>query len=311
MPAAAPPPPSSASWPGPFRLCLGVLACAALTILKGALTTSTGSGMAFADWPLSDGELMPERSYRTLAGFFEHFHRLAAATTGLLALALALWLHLARRGSARARATAFGGGVLILLQGVVGGVGVRLNLPTVTSVTHAVLAQLTFATFAWLAYLLSERHAQTVPCAAVPVGAGRRLAALGALALVAQTLLGGLARHTNSAHALWTHVGNSFVVFVLVAVAAAFAVGRMAEVPGIKGLSRVLMTALILQIALGFVALLVRNPAGKQPENVENLGSAALISVHVLLGALLTMLATALFAHVHRATRAPGPGDRR
>ena len=40
-----------------------------------AMVTSTGSGLAFLDWPLSDGELLPARSYETLAGFFEHFHR--------------------------------------------------------------------------------------------------------------------------------------------------------------------------------------------------------------------------------------------
>lgn len=299
----------NAPWPGPFRLCLWVLVFATLTILKGALTTSTGSGMAFPDWPLSDGEVMPERSYRTLPGFFEHFHRLAAATTGLLALALALWLQFGRRGSALAKGVAWGGGLLILAQGVVGGVGVRLNLPTVTSVTHAVLAQLTFATFAWLAYLLSKRRESTPVCRTVPTGAGRRLAAVGAVALVVQTWIGGLARHTNSAHALWTHVGNAFVVFLLVAIAAAFAVGRMSEVPGIRSLCRALMTAVILQIALGFVALLARNPDGKRPENVESLGKAALVSAHVLLGAILTMLAVALFAHVHRATRPPEPAD--
>lgn len=64
----------------------------AATVLKGALTTSAGSGMAYADWPLSDGQVMPESSYTTLPGFLGDFHRLAAASTGLLALALAVWL---------------------------------------------------------------------------------------------------------------------------------------------------------------------------------------------------------------------------
>jgi len=89
---------------GPFRLCLALLATAAVTVLKGALTTSTGSGMAYPDWPLSDGQVMPASSYTTLPGFFEHFHRVAASATGLLALGLALWLHFGRLGSPRARA---------------------------------------------------------------------------------------------------------------------------------------------------------------------------------------------------------------
>ncbi len=309
--AAAVPQPASSVRRGPFWLAVAVLVATTITILKGAMTTSTGSGLAFLDWPLSDGRFMPERSYTTVPGFLEHFHRLAAALAGLLSLGLALWLQFGRFGAGRqfdggARAIAWGGGCLMLLQAIVGGVGVRLGLPTLTSVTHATLAQLTFATFAWLAYLLSERCARTPVAANVPTGSGRKLAVAAIAILVVQTVVGALARHTNGVHALWTHVGNAFVVFLVVAIATAFAVGRLGESPGIRGIARTTVLLLILQIALGFVALVVRNSAGKSAENVANLGTAALISVHVLLGAVLTLLAATLAAHVFRATRAPG-----
>ena len=55
----------------------------------------------------------------------------------------------------------------------------------------------------------------------------------------------------------------------------------------------------------GCMPLIVRNSAGKTPENVANLGTAALISVHVFLGAMLTVLAATLCAHVFRGTRRP------
>jgi|694.fasta_scaffold72930_2 heme A synthase len=291
---------------GPFRLCLALLATAAVTVLKGALTTSTGSGMAYPDWPLSDGQVMPASSYTTLPGFFEHFHRVAASATGLLALGLALWLHFGRLGSPRARATAWVGGCLVLTQGVVGGLGVLKNLPAITSVTHGTLAQLTFATFAWLAYQLSDRYRATAPVASVPPGSGRVLALFALGMLVAQTVVGAVARHTNSPHALWTHVGNALVVFLVATIATAFAIGRLGEAPGIKGLSRAIISLMIVQIALGFVALAVRNPDGKRPENVEQLGAATVISIHVLIGALLTVLVATLAAHVFRATRRPG-----
>ena len=48
---------------GPLRLAVALLVAITVTILWGALTTSTGSGMAYADWPLSDGQVMPESSY--------------------------------------------------------------------------------------------------------------------------------------------------------------------------------------------------------------------------------------------------------
>jgi hypothetical protein len=120
-------------------------------------------------------------------------------------------------------------------------------------------------------------------------------------------VLGAVARHTNSPHALWSHVGNALVVFFVATIATAFAMGRLGEVPGLKGVCQSTALLLILQIALGFVALAIRNSAGKTPENVANLGTAAVISVHVLLGSLLTVLMATLGAHVFRATRVPEP----
>jgi cytochrome c oxidase assembly protein subunit 15 len=231
-----------------------------VTILKGALTTSTGSGLAFTTWPLSDGELMPERSYTTLPGFLEHFHRLFAASSGLLALALWLWLVLGRRGDRRACNTALLGGCLTLVQGIVGGTGVLQGLPALTSVVHGTLAQLTLATFAWLAYQLSDRYRRTPPAVDAGPGAGRTLVTFALAILVVQTVVGAVARHTNSSHALWTHVGNAFVVFLVAAIATAFAVGKLATTPGVLGLARTIVLLLIAQIALGFTALAVRNP---------------------------------------------------
>jgi cytochrome c oxidase assembly protein subunit 15 len=272
------------------------------------MTTSTGSGLVYRTYPLSDGELMPESSYRTVPGFLEHFHRLLAASAGMLSLSLALWLHFGRRGDALARRTAWFGGCLILTQGLIGGLGVLKGLPAVTSVTHGTLAQLTLATFAWSAYQLSDRYRATERVTTLPPGSGRKLALVALAVLVVQTVFGAIARHTNSPHALWTHVGNALVVFLVATIATAYAIGRLAAAPGIVGLARTIVALLIAQIGLGFVALVIRNPAGKQETNVEYLGTAATISTHVLIGALLTALVSSLAAHVFRATRAPDRG---
>lgn len=288
---------------GPFRLAVGVLVVTLLTVVKGAMTTSTGSGLAFRDWPTSDGEFMPERSLHTVPGFLEHFHRLSGATVGLLSLGLALWLHFGRLGDRRVRTCAWLGGCLVLLQGVVGGTHVLKELPVVTGVVHATLAQLTFGMFAWIAYQLTDRYRATAPITTMPAGAGRRLALIAMGILVVQTVLGAIARHSNSSHALWTHVGNAFVVFLIGTIATAFAIGRLGAAPGITAVSRWIVGLLVVQIALGFVVLAIRPAAGKKPENVGNLLNAGVISVHVVIGALLTMLVALLAAHVFRATR--------
>lgn len=297
--------PSAGSTKGPFRLALAMVIVTTVTILWGALTTSTGSGLAFADWPMSDGELMPERSYTTLPGFFEHFHRVFAGLAGLLSLSLALWLHFKQLGDKKARATAWFGGCIILTQGIIGGVGVLKGLPAATSVTHGTLAQLTLSTFVWITYQLSQRYRDTRPAEGVPPGSGRKLVIAALCLLVLQTIVGAVARHTNNSHALWTHVGHAFVVFLVGAIATAFAIGKLSGTPGIRGLGRAIVLLLIAQIALGFVALAIRNAAGKTPENVANMGTATVISVHVLIGAMLTVLMAALAAHVFRATRRP------
>lgn len=307
----AAPLPAIARSRGPFRLAVAMLVVTTITILWGAMTTSTGSGLAYLDWPTSDGQLMPESSYTTLPGFLEHFHRLFGATAGALSLSLVLWLQLGRRGGSwtdAARRTAWFGLALIVVQGVIGGVGVLQGLPALTSVTHGTLAQLTLATFAFVAYQLSDRYRDTRPVAGVPPGSGRKLALFALAMLVAQTVFGAVARHTNSSHALWTHVGNAFVVFVAATIATAFAAGRLGAVPGIRGLARAIVILMLVQIGLGFVALAIRNAAGKTPENVANFGTATVISVHVLIGAMLTVLVAALAAHVFRATRRDAQG---
>ncbi len=300
-------PPPRPSLRGPFRLAIAMLVVTTITILWGAMTTSTGSGLAYRTWPDSDGELMPVSSYTTLAGFLEHFHRLFGATAGLLTIWLAVWAQMRAVAGAVRKVAWFALG-LIIVQGLIGGVGVLKGLPALTSVAHGTLAQLTLATFACLAYQLSDRHRDTPRVTTIAPGSGRKLMVFAVAMLVVQTVLGGVARHTNSPHALWTHVGNALVVFLVAAIATAFAGGKLGDTRGVKGLSRWLVLLLIAQIALGFVALGIRNPAGKTPDNVARLVPALVISVHVLFGALLTVLTATLAAHVFRATRAPA-GD--
>jgi cytochrome c oxidase assembly protein subunit 15 len=289
-----------------YRLAVALVIVTIVVIGKGAMVTSTASGLAFSDWPLSDGALMPERSLTTLAGFLEHFHRVAGALAGILSV----WLTVVvlRQDGARSPLgrLVLVGLLLIVVQGVIGGVGVRLGLPVVTSVAHATLAQVTIATFAVIAYRLSPRWAETVPAPHPSARRGRKLLWIGVAVLVLQTVLGAIARHSGSEHALWTHVGNAFVVFLLVIVVASYAAGRFPNVRGVAGLARGLLGLLVVQVVLGFIALLVRT--GKHPENIEHLWRASLISAHVLTGALLTLVGSLLAAHVGRGTTVP-PGE--
>ncbi|MCF6313756.1 MAG: COX15/CtaA family protein [Verrucomicrobiales bacterium] len=70
------------------RYSIVVAAVTVLLIWWGAATTTEKAGMAFADWPLSQGSLNPDGWLKHLPYFLEHGHRLLASLVGFLTLGL-------------------------------------------------------------------------------------------------------------------------------------------------------------------------------------------------------------------------------
>lgn len=183
----------------PWRHRFSVLTavCTLALIFIGGLVTSTGSGLAVPDWPLSYGMLMPPM----VGGvFYEHGHRMAASLVGCLTLALALWT--SRTESCRGvRRLAWLALAAVVLQGVLGGLTVLFLLPTPISVTHACLAQTFLCLTVALAYATSREWLQTGE--RTVDHAGLRAAAFTAAGLVyTQLVLGALMRHTGAGLAI-------------------------------------------------------------------------------------------------------------
>ncbi len=127
------------------RYAVLVAAATLLLIFAGGLVTSTGSGLAVPDWPLSFGQLFPPMEGGVL---FEHGHRMVAAFVGLLTVVLAVWAWiLGVRPAIRWLATA--AVFLVVIQGVLGGITVLYRLPLWVSVAHACLAQTFSASWWW------------------------------------------------------------------------------------------------------------------------------------------------------------------
>src|SRR3954470_11209256 len=61
-------------------------------VTLGAFTTSIGAGMAFPDWPLSNGSLNPIGWLDNLSYFAEHSHRLSAGVMSTVTIVLAVWI---------------------------------------------------------------------------------------------------------------------------------------------------------------------------------------------------------------------------
>jgi heme a synthase len=131
--------------------------------------------------------------------FYEHGHRMVAATVGVLTLALAIWTQVAEpRGGVRRLAwTAL---ALVIAQGTLGGLTVLFLLLTPVPVAHACLAQCFFCVTIALAYATS---AEWAGADRVPDRTGVRSAAVVATTVVfVQLVLGATMRQRGAGLAI-------------------------------------------------------------------------------------------------------------
>lgn len=269
----------------PLRRFAAFCAAAAfLLILAGGMVTSTGSGLAVPDWPLSYGQAMP----RMVGGvLFEHGHRMIAGIVGLLTWVLAAWVwKVDERRWVRLLAAAAALGIVV--QAGLGAVTVLYGLPPSVSALHACLGQALFC--ALLCLWDASRLAPSGTGASAAVGF------FAAGSLFAQLALGAVYRHTGGGLAF--HLLGAGV-----AVAAVGALARRALVldprPSWGGPAYALMGLIPLQLVLGLVALVARTRRlaprvaafaglGGDPSAVSiSLAPALLTAAHVACGAAL------------------------
>jgi cytochrome c oxidase assembly protein subunit 15 len=220
-------------------------AAAFFLLFAGGMVTSTGSGLAVPDWPLSFGGINPPM----IGGiFFEHGHRLIAGFVALMTLGCVL---LSRRiavpSAARSAANLAAGGILI--QASLGGLTVLLKLPPSVSISHACLGQAVFCTLFACSVL-------SVPGTTFGPGYSRvfRFSVLGFSAAYLQLALGALVRHTGQGlnwHILWA--SSVLILWALASYTAWRSRAAVLRVP-----SLILAVAVPVQLALGLFALRVR-----------------------------------------------------
>jgi heme A synthase len=295
------PPPAPGGLAGFHRLAVLAASITYLALLAGASVTSTGSGLAVPDWPLSYGRLFPRMTGGVL---FEHGHRMVAGLVLLVSAALAIWAW--RKPVGRdARILATAALALVLVQALLGGLTVLLFLPTGISVAHAGLAMLVFGLLVATAVTSGPAWRRAGPGTDPRLGG---LAASGAAvtALVyGQILLGAVMRHIGAGlacpdfptcHGAWIPPLESFFVAVhfwhrVGGVLAALAVWGLAahawrRAPDARGLRRLGLAASLLvafQFGLGVAAVLTR--LAPAVTVLHHAGGAALLAL-VLLQAL-------------------------
>ncbi len=294
----------------------------------GAFTTSIGAGMAFPDWPLSNGSLNPIGWLDNLSMFAEHSHRLSAGLMSTITIVLAVWIW---RTDARAwlRKLAWFAVALVLAQAVVGGLRVLLDshpLPSLeTSVgrlfamLHACLAQLFVCTLIALAVACSRGWLEH----AVPVSAVVRRAGVVCCALLfVQLGIAAVVRHSFAGLAIPTfpfstpeggllpahwdfrvaiHFAHRVMAAVLTIALPTFSILIMRDrgaTPGMRAVAMTLIWLLALQIFLGAQIIWTQR-------------TATMTTGHVLVGALTLATTFWLTWTAHRDTIERGTRDQR
>lgn len=174
-------------------------AIATFTLLViGGTVNPTGSSLACPEPTLvCHGQLFPPMKGGVL---YEHGHRLAAMTVGMLQIVLTLLLVRRRRD---AKGLAWTLLAMVILQGTLGAITVKYKLPWFVSTGHLMLGMSYFATLLYT--VLRTRAARSVLQLDVQrrllteLGTGRRWIVFAAGATAVQLFLGALVRHLGAA----------------------------------------------------------------------------------------------------------------
>ena len=161
-----------------FRLVLGALLGLLPLLGVGAYVRERGAGLAFDDWPLMAGRLVPPLADGRAALHFAH-RFLALVVAGHL---VGVVLRARRDHRSDVRALAFGGVVLFMAQAALGAANVWTRLHPAAVVGHGAIAFVTWSVF--VALLVATRYGRAGASLGVTTraaGVGRRVAAFAAL----------------------------------------------------------------------------------------------------------------------------------
>lgn len=274
-----------------------------LLVVAGGLVTSNESGLAVVDWPNSYGYNMFLYPISRMTGgiYYEHAHRLFGSLVGLTTIALALYLW--RRDVRRwVKALAFFSVVVVVVQGIFGGLRVTGNFTMSTSpddmvpsialaVIHGVLGQVFLALIASLAVVTSSAWERATTETSDGDGSlDRQLQAFLLGTLLIQLVLGAAQRHV--AWGLIIHITMAAVVWMLASVAGARGWWLWPDASPVSRLGKAVLVIGGVQVLLGVTAMAVT--AGDAVVGAPGLFEAMATTAHQACGALLLASSVAL-----------------
>lgn len=293
---------------GLHRLAIATMIATFFLILIGADVTSHEAGDSVPDWPLAFGRLVPWAHLQGGA-IYEYTHRVIGAIVGLLmiALTIGLWRKESRRW---VRFIGGAGLILVILQGVMGGIRVLLvEYRLTTAIIHALLAQLflglvvslvVFTSPAWFKAEEMRSHRLT----STPMALYALVVAT--LSLFVQLVLGAAFRHGGLG--ILPHIIGAVVVTVLIGWALFASIRTAAQASAslpaenfTTYLTRPVRWAIwlmLIQLASGIAAYLTRLASMTAPHPLASMIWSTI--THVTVGAAVLAVMVVLTLRMYR-----------
>ena len=194
-----------------FYFCIFALGWITLLLYAGGMTTSIKAGMAFLDWPLSNGSVNPEGWLTESDKMAEHSHRLLGMKIGFLSIGLFIWTYL-REERSWVRMLARVLLLFVVLQGLLGGARVRFDQLNIMSdhnliaqsfaVAHACGAMIVLGLLVAITLASSRRWIEGGNSfGAIPTGV-KRWGVIATTTIFLQVLVGAIMRHADAGLAI-------------------------------------------------------------------------------------------------------------
>jgi cytochrome c oxidase assembly protein subunit 15 len=197
--------------------------------------------------------------------------------------------------------------VLVIVQGILGGITVKMFLPWYVSTAHAAVAQTFFCLMALMALFTSKSWLEdtTVPKADTSRPSLATLTLLSLFVLYLQLFFGGAFRHSGMS--ILPHILNAVVVTGILIWTSVRGMIEGKTITALKAPARFVHGLLMLQIALGLAAYYTRIKDADAPQPLP--GMIATTVAHVGIGALLLAATFVLTARTRRYLPAPAAAE--
>jgi cytochrome c oxidase assembly protein subunit 15 len=279
-----------------------LVACATFfLIIAGALVTSNDAGLATSDWPLSNGQFLPPMVGNM---FYEHGHRMIATTVGLLTIGLAIYVRLKEKRLWVWRLAMFAL-VAVIVQGLLGGLTVKMMLPLAVSSAHASLAQLFFCATVSIAVFTSRswNEARMLPeeKGTPPL---RYLCTAALVTIFLQLVLGATLRHSAKwdqplpVELILAHIGGAFAVTMALGSTSISVLRRHKGETFLTRPAAIALVLLVVQLFLGLASYLTRVTSFKEPQPLQPMVGVTV--AHVACGALIFATTIVLTLRTYR-----------